>query len=301
MKIIRRNSIGDAQFLASSVAETDYPAYNAGTTYASGDRVIVTTGVHKVYESMQANNLNKYPPSNLTGSPVWWQEVRATNRWLPFDSKVGSQVSGASPLTYSLRPGVIDSIAFLNVSGSSIQVTLTDDNDGVVYSETVDLISSSGVYDGYTYCFEDIVTIKDCVLFNIPPYSTAQLDIAIVAVGGTAGCGEIVVGQQKYLGFTQYDAQLGIIDYSRKQADSFGNYVVSERAYSRRLNCEVVLPNSRFDEIFDNLAQYRATPLVWVGTAEYASMIVFGFYKSFNMILPGPDMGRCNLEIEGLT
>jgi len=37
-------------------------------------------------------------------------------------------------------------------------------------------------------------------------------------------------------------------------------------------------------------------------TAEgFASMIVYGFYKSFEITIPYPTASSCSLEIEGLT
>jgi len=46
MRIIRPTTITDAMLTSSTVAETDHAAYNGATTYALGDRVIVTTADH---------------------------------------------------------------------------------------------------------------------------------------------------------------------------------------------------------------------------------------------------------------
>src|SRR4030042_548908 len=43
MKLIRPKHINNSYLLSSNVAETDYSAYNAGTTYAEGDKVIVVS------------------------------------------------------------------------------------------------------------------------------------------------------------------------------------------------------------------------------------------------------------------
>jgi hypothetical protein len=53
-----------------------------GTTYADGDRVIVTTpNIHKIYESQQAANTGNDP---TTDDGTWWLEVSSTNRWKLF-------------------------------------------------------------------------------------------------------------------------------------------------------------------------------------------------------------------------
>jgi hypothetical protein len=50
MKIIRPMAITDTKFTASNVAENDYTAWSAATTYVAGDHCIVTTtDIHKIY------------------------------------------------------------------------------------------------------------------------------------------------------------------------------------------------------------------------------------------------------------
>src|SRR3990172_2608011 len=43
MKLIRPKHINDSYLISSNVTEADYAAYNAGTTYADGDKVIVVS------------------------------------------------------------------------------------------------------------------------------------------------------------------------------------------------------------------------------------------------------------------
>ena len=58
---------------------------------------------------------------------------------------------------------------------------------------------------------------------------------------------------------------------------------------------------------YKTLAELRATPAVFVcdnsTTAEtmYEAMLVFGFYKDFSIVVPGPKMSDCSIEIEGLA
>jgi hypothetical protein len=94
---------------------------------------------------------------------------------------------------------------------------------------------------------------------------------------------------------------VGIIDYSIKEADTFGYYLVTERAYSSRASSTVFLQNKDVDGIYNVLAVYRATPLVWVGHSSYSSMILYGYYKDFTFILHSPGWSDLNLSIEGLT
>lgn len=57
----------DANFVSSTVPENDHPVWSAATAYTAGQRVIVTTGHHKIYEA-RINNTGKFPPtSQITG------------------------------------------------------------------------------------------------------------------------------------------------------------------------------------------------------------------------------------------
>lgn len=53
MKIIRPMEVTDAEFVSSTVTEADAEVYSASKYYADGDTVMVTTGDHHVYESLQ--------------------------------------------------------------------------------------------------------------------------------------------------------------------------------------------------------------------------------------------------------
>ena len=297
MRIIRPTTITDAMLTSSTVAETDHAAYNGATTYALGDRVIVTTADHSIYESLQAANTGNTPAT----SPAWWLKISATNRWKAFDAKVADQVSRTTDINYVLTPGAIDAISLLNIDGTSVQITMTDPTDGVVYNQTIGLTSTENVIDGYTYCFEPILMRTELALFDLPPYPSALVSITITNTGGTAKLGELIVGRASRLGYTEYSPSIGIVDYSRKEVDTFGNYIVVRRAFSKRLSCDLFLDNAYVDFVARQLSLYRATPLVWIAADDFSSLIVYGYYRSFDVVIPYPTMSTCSLEIEGLT
>lgn len=282
---------------SSTVAETDHAAHNGATTYALGDKVIITTGDHSIYESLQAGNTGHAPAT----SPEWWLKVSATNRWKAFNAKVADQVSRTTSINYVLAPGAIDAVTLLNMDATSVQIVVTDPTDGVVFNKTFDLTWTGNVVDGYTYCFEPIIRRTDLAVFDLPPYSTSSVSITVTNTGGTAKLGELIVGKASHLGFTEYSPSIGIQDYSRKEVDTFGNYIVAQRAFSKRVSCNLFLDNVYVDEVVRQLSQYRATPLVWVAADDFSSLIVYGYYRSFDVVIPYPTQSTCSLEIEGLT
>lgn len=297
MKIIRPTTITDAMLTSSTVTEADHAAYSAATTYALGDRVIVTTGDHRIYESLQAGNVGHTPST----SPTWWLPISATNRWKAFDTKLADQTSNTTSINYVLTPGIIDSIALLNIAGTSVTITVTDPVEGVIYDQTISLQNTSNVIDGYSYFFGSFLQRTDLAITDIPPYSNPSVSITITYTGGTAKVGEIVVGMQAEIGSTEYSPSIGIVDYSTKTADTFGNYTVTERSYSKRLTCTMFMDNGLLDEVARLLSLYRATPIVWVAADGFSSLIVYGYYRSFDLVIQYPTVSTCSLEIEGLT
>jgi len=288
MKIIRPITITDAMLTSCDVAEDDGSKgeWSVITAYTAGDTVrVTTTGVHKVYEALVNVTGGSSPEVDVLADTPKWLEVSATNRWKAFDSKIGSQTEQATSMSFQLTPGeYFDSIAFLNLSATSITVTLTDPIEGVVYDKTIDLL-----------------TTTDVVKFDITPYLNAVVDITINYSGGTAKVGAIILGTQTILGNTQYGAAIGIKDYSTFDVDDFGVYSITERDYSKTMEVEVEMLNAAISEIQSLLARYRATPIVWVAHEDYSCLIVYGFYKDFKIVIPYPTYSQCSLRIEGRT
>lgn len=299
MKLIRPTTITPAMLTACNVPENDYTAWSSGTTYVAGNRCLYS---HKIYECL-VGHTNAQPDINTTGTTPKWLDCGYDNRWKMFDAVVGSQTSQATSITLTLVPGLIDSIAFLDVSAGTIQITMTDPVEGVVYTDTFDMVTKTHISNAYEYFFEPIILDDALVAMGLPAYSAASIDIVITNTGGTAAVGTLIVGAQKELGGTQYDPTISITDYSKKEVDAFGNYTVLQRAFSKKLSCELFVLNSAVDDLQRTLAGYRATPVVWVGTDDgsFSSMIIYGFYKSFSITIPYPTASTCSLEIEGLA
>ena len=310
MKIIRPITLTDAMMTASNVPETDGTAgeWAVGTPYTDGQTVRVTTaGVHKIYECLTNVTGGSSPEADVLAAVPKWLFVSATNRWKAFDQKVGSQTTNATSITYTITPGqVFDSIAFLGLDAVSVHVVITNPGEGVVYDQTADLQTTvisgaSSALDWYTYFFSSIFRITDCAFFDLPPYLSAVMNITIAYAGETAKVGSIVFGIQSNLGKTLYNPTIGIHDYSIKEADQWGVYSVIERAFSKRMSCDVIIPFESIADVQNLLASYRATPLVWIGADDFSPMIAYGFYKDFSIVIPYLIYAICSIEIEAMT
>jgi hypothetical protein len=298
MKIITPRAITADMLVGCNVPENDYAAWSSSTTYLVGQRCI---SGHKIYECL-IEHVNADPAANSAGDAPKWIDLGATNRWRMFDNINGSATTNATSIAVALTPGMVDSIALLGVSAASVSISMTDAVDGTVYSSTDSLVVDDDVADWYAYFFADITSKDSVVLTDMPPYANPTVYITVTAgEGETASVGTLILGKSKYLGETQYSPEIGIVDYSKKTTDDFGNYTVLQRAFSRRFSCDLRVSNTAIRELYSILAAFRATPVVWIGVDASPLLTVYGFYKTFRIVVPYPTQSICTIEIEGLT
>jgi hypothetical protein len=138
--------------------------------------------------------------------------------------------------------------------------------------------------------------VPNLIVTDLPNVADPTIQIIIDNETGSTEVGTVVVGQTRDLGLTVYGARTGIQDYSRKVTDEFGNFTIVERAFAKRGNFDVVVANAKIDALADLLASYRATPVVWIGTDDYSSTWIYGFYKDFGL---GRSRGTIPLQIAG--
>lgn len=306
MKIIRPITVDDDVLTDTDIPENDHSVYSAVTTYALGDRVIGVTS-HRIYESLQASNTNNPPPVLPATETDWWIDVGAVNLWKMFDGGVATQTIKAEGFTVELTPGRFDSLALLNMQGSTYRVIVTSDYDTpgeVVYDTGYISIEAAAIGDWYQYFYEPIINISDVALTDIPPYADGVLTVEVTAPASTAMLGMLIVGNYRDIGDMQVRPRVSIKDYSIKETDQFGNTTVQERSFSKKLSTEVAIANALIDETVRLLGTYRAIPVVWVGEPIFTSTIIFGFFVAFEFVIEhteSPPKSLYSLSIEGLT
>jgi hypothetical protein len=218
-----------------------------------------------------------------------------------FDQVSGSQTVQAEEICIAIRPGIIDSLGFVATLGTKIEAVMYDPVEGIVYTETIDLIYKSTVNDAYSYMVEPIITADAGALLGIPPYSNATLSLRISNPGGNAKCGTFVVGLQFDFGGTEWNPVKGIVSYSVKGANDFGEYELIKRNNAKKMSATVIVENDRFDAVDQIMAQYESVIVFWVGTdAAYSAFIMLGFYNEYSMPL-GVEQSVLSVEIEGVV
>jgi hypothetical protein len=300
--IVKPFEVKDAMLISTDVPEADHAAWASGTTYALGARIIVVAD-HAIYESVQANNLNK-PPAT---SPAWWIKVGATNRWKAFDTSNSTQTvtaGGATPkITYVLRPGAaVGCVALLNVlDATSVRITLTDPVYGVVYDKTNDMAAVPQESSWWAWFFGRRTRKAQHVAIDLPAFPNADLTVELTG-SSTMAVGVIMFGQAVSFGrAVTLGVRVGIKTYSTKTTNEWGDTVFRKGKVAKRQSLPLFLNNSDIDPMLAYMAEIDSTPVLFIGSQLYESTTVFGFYEDFDILVQYAQYSDCDINIQGLT
>jgi hypothetical protein len=307
MRLIRPRTITDSMF-TTNIAETDATEWAAGTRVVGDLRMVTTTAngasvaTHRIYKANTTTGADPTLVANQ-GTGNGWDIVGATNAWKMIDDILQSvTVAASGNIVVSAVPAaIVNSAALFGVDGETVNFTMTDPIDGVVYNQTYGMISYSGITDWYGYFYEAIIREDSIAIFDLPAFPAATLTVT-VADPTAASCGELVIGSQFIIGDSQNGASFGIVDYSVKIVDPItGNVTISSGANKKIADIEVQIDTSRFTEVQRELTSVLNVPIVWVPTTEITGTIVYGYYRNFNTMISGPTRSTCFLQLEGLS
>ena len=289
----------------SNISEAEYPEWDSLYNYSVGDRVI-RYNVHKVYQNLTAGINSNLPELDISGR---WIEVGPTNKWAAFDQSMSTSTSNTNEIIVILKPGRVSGLALLGMNATFAEIAMVS-NGETVYSGSADLTNGTVIGDWYEYFYEPIyqrdsliiTELIDAALLNLPQYGDSLISIRIAYQGQTPSVSAIVVGLVADIGLTQYDSSIGIVDYSKLNVDDFGRTTIVKRTFSKKNNINLVIENNKIDYVSRLLSLYRATPIVWVGTDNiYQSLVLYGFYRDWDITLSNPTFSNCSIQIEGLS
>jgi hypothetical protein len=295
MKVIKPNPVTVASIVSSNLQETE-PAWVSTTNYSIG--AVVYDGFDGIYQAITAN-LNKQPSLN----PLDWAYLRASNRWALFDSEINTASTRQNLIDFRLATGNQQGFALLNMTGASVEITVTDGLNGpVVYTNKQSLVGQ--VFDWFQYFFFDIETQRNQAVFVDLPLNYINTYTRVVVEGtGTVSIGGCTFGRLLTIGSSEYGFTSGITDYSVKQTDEFGTSTFVRRGFSKRMTGRVLVPNNELNRVQRTLYELRAIPALWFASQNpnlEEALVVFGYYKDFSTDISYPNYSYCSLDIEGL-
>lgn len=302
LSLMKPVALTTAMLTSSTAPETDYAAWNSGTTYALGGRCISTT-THRIYESLIAGNLNKDPTNidNRIGATPAWLDVSATNRWKMFDDQVASQTNVASPLTVVIKPGFFNAVGLLGLDAETIAVTVKDAPAGnTVYSYSGSLEGSTP-FDYYEYFFSPFQPLTDFIASGIDPYASMEVTITLTKATGNVGCGMLQVGDLMPLGMTQYGAKAKPKTYSYIKINDYGENEIVKRKKARDMSATAWLKLDEANNVLDTLGAMLDVPCIVICSdrPEYSGLRVFGLVSG-EVSYDHPQDCQLSITVNGL-
>lgn len=210
----------------------------------------------------------------------------------------------------------------VSANGTYTQIILADSTDGSGVIADVDFIGSVDdvsvkflakhevidlslllVADYYEYFFSGF-NFKQDLIWYYPKYGNSTLRTTIKRSGADAECGLSVTGASADLGLSEWRPTTGIIDYSIKTTDSFGNTILSQGDFAKRVDIETSIQNADVDGTQKILATLRGTPALYDcnnDESSYESLIIYGYYEKFDIMIPNVSYSVCNIRIQGLS
>ena len=277
--------------------------WSSGTTYALGATCSGSNG--RVYESLQAGNLNHALPVLPATVNAYWQDVAPTNRWAAFDSASNTQTVWASPYTVVFTPGMrVNTIGITGLAANSITISATSVyGGGTVYGPVTADLNVRAVLDGYDYAFEPFATQPSIAYFNIPPYSDIIFTVTITSTTGNIKVGSIIVGSYTYLGEPEYGAQGDALNFSTIERDLYANATLVPRRSVPKTIQTLNVDSWRVNKIRAARVALNAVPALWSGlddgTSDWFDMLlVMGVYQKFEITADAHSNAKINLEIE---
>lgn len=281
MRVIYPITVTPAVLVSSSIPdETTYPAFAAGTTYTTGDRVILDG--QAVYECLAAGVVGALPLSDAE-----WVIVRPTNRWAMFDQLPSTSRQQSDPLTITLDVPAVGDVMLLGVVAASVTVTLPD----VTRTVTLATHEEQSVY------ITGLGSAGGNLTITIQP---ALVGISVGVSSLVLRVAEILVGTVQELGETQMGAGVGISDYSTRTIDEYGNASFVRRGYSGFLQAQIILDRDDADLVLDTITALRAVPCVWIGSLHYQCAVIYGYYREASMEIR-ENHAACTMRIESLA
>lgn len=304
--------------------------WNAETAYP--DKAIVEKGEY-LYQNESATTSTGQDPEIFD---TVWLRIGPTNRWAVFDDKTTTTTSSTLDVTEvpvdpgyvelileaTVNTGSIDSVALFNLYGDKVSIKVTDgppgEGESIVYPTdlsagdwAVQSLTGDEILDWFQYFFVDYAEQRTQAVFrSIPGLLNNNIHVTFRVTAKTTtpatlavSAGNIVYGTESVIGGTNYGMTSGIIDYSVKETDNFGETVFIPGEYSKRISAEVQVLNKDLNRVQRTLYNLRARPAVWISadnpTYEEAA-VVYGFYRDFSTTIPYPTHSMCSIEIEGL-
>ena len=139
------------------------------------------------------------------------------------------------------------------------------------------------------------------MFLDLPAYEGATLSVAISSYDSSdARCGVLCAENLKNIGYAEYGAKIGTIDYSVREVDDFGNYNILERKKVKSATFPVAIETNRVADVQKLLDSLSTIPTVYIGDDAMEATIVIGYFRTWDINISSPTISEMEIEIEGV-
>ena len=301
MKIVENQitSYISANFSESETAWLLASVFNYGDTIRDG---------HYLYQYAGQDGTNSIltPSVDSIGLNPVWVEYAPSNYYAMLDGKTSNQTSNLNTIVITVACSNYDTISLLNIEGVSVDLSLYDNTSAsVVYTNSIDLTDTTEIVDFYTYCFNPFTFLPSIYVDTMPLYNDAELTITLTATTGSdAKIGRLVFGRSFYVGDTSYGASLGLESYSSKVTDEFGNVSLVHRGSVNLDTYQVYIPTNKVPMLIRKGQELDAIPILFImdesSTSNLQNLLNYGYWQTFNMIIPNPVKSTMSITVKGI-
>jgi len=296
MKLIRPITTACGDLISTNVPQP-YDVWDAEVTYAKGAIVVDNPCGARVFESVVNSNLGNDPDD---GDLTKWLPIGVSNAFAMFDNSNSTATTNPDEIIVEVDvSNLTNAVALINCQASSARFEIFEAGQKI-FDETV-FLRDFGSVDWYDFYFGEIQLYPNYVNYELPSITDAVGKLTLSRPGNTASIGSLVYGTSFDVGETLYGITFGIRDFSIKDTDEFGNAILVKRGFRNTIEASLKIDNVAVSRVLSVLAEYRATPAVWVADQDRDYTILFGYYNDFSIVLPHPAYAECSLTLEALT
>ena len=293
--------------LASNVPQVEVYVlvWNSTDTYLLGDEVQVNGSVNKKYKASQNVPAGVDPSVDAdkdSGVGTYWVYIEATNYAKPFEVLNSSVATQADSISYTFAMSDIDVMLLTSLHAKTVQVIVTNLDNGVVVSDETYTTWQREVYYWFdwTYAKEEY---KTKLTVELPLIYNASVQVILSDVGNTVQIGHLVYGRSQDVGLTLANPAPTTTRRSltSKSRDDFGNIITRKKIRFWQMSINCLIDSVSIDIIEDRLEKFVDTPCIIVGdfrTGGYETLSIFGEIKDHDMPI-GISKTQYKLEVEG--
>lgn len=294
--IVKPVEVTPAKLISTNVLNEAIPAWVA-KAYAIGEQCIYD---RSIWEAKLATN-SATPPKK--GDPMWYR-VRAVNSWAALDRKKLTPTRHPGTATYVFKPGeVISAFAIINAKELRLAtVRMVDPDYGEVFNRTNVVGQMPIGADWHSFLIMPWEWADDSqgLFLDLPTFPNATLHVELTGTSDME-IGAMLFGMARSFGKgIRWGMELGLKDYSSKEADKYAETEIVERFGADTVDCTPMIYTSEISILHRYLKELRATPALYINVQDQAATNVYALYQDMRITFDNQKYSELNIRLESL-